>query len=210
MSLFKSKKLHNNQYMPERRENTPPFTEMVKVETQEQELTTYMERVRAAKSTIEEIKSDPDLVEGKEAALRTVSNTAISIADTVPGFGELASWGADLAKVWARYDYEKRREDAVKNGEDPDEVELSKIDLTPDVSVKIAVLTELLELLTGGLVPSHAIETGLQLKADWPKLKKAAEKLQVEYRKQLQLSLEEREAADVLDVEFIEVTQNEV
>lgn len=102
----------------------------------------------------QEIIKDPKVRQAATAALRTLANIGISFADAVPVAGEVPSWLADLGKFtdrWARV------------------IGLST-DLTPDVSKQVAVGSEMLEAYSGTAFPSHAIETTLQIKADWPRL----------------------------------------
>ena len=135
-----------------------------------------------------------EFAEGREAVMRTTLNALISVADTVPGVGDLVSWGADIAKILARAQYKRQRQMAELAGEDLGLVKMSKIELTPDVSVKIAVLTEFLEPLFLGLLPSHAIESSFQLYADFPKLKAMALELRKVYKESMEVSVEERVA----------------
>ncbi len=154
---------------------------------------------------LQEMKEDPIVKEGVEPALRTAINTAIAVVDLFPGIGEVTSWGADAAKIWAQYEYKKNRREAEEKGEDPDEVKLSPIDLTPDVSTSVAVLTELIEPFTAGFFPSHAIEGGLQLRVDWPKLKAAAKRLREIYNENSSVSEDEQQAGKVFDVDFKDI-----
>jgi len=80
------------------------------------------------------------------AFARTVLNIGISVVDLVPGIGEVVSIGADLAK-------------------------LTSFDLTPDDSKAWAWGSEVLELFTGGALPTHAIETTMQFVKDFPRMK---------------------------------------
>ena len=103
--------------------------------------------------------TNKDVLTGCAALFRTVTNTGISIADAFPGIGDVVSFGADGAKVFTRV--------CLKVGIDP------KLDLTPDVSISIALGAELAEPVTGGLAPTHAVETAIQAKHDLPRLLKA-------------------------------------
>ncbi|MCC6710867.1 MAG: hypothetical protein IT416_00755 [Candidatus Pacebacteria bacterium] len=85
------------------------------------------------------------------AVTRTVLNIGISVVDVFPGIGEVVSLGADLAK-------------------------LTKFDLTPDVNKGWAWGTEIIELFTGGVFPSHAIETTMQFIKDFPRIKEGAKR----------------------------------
>jgi|GEM_PF-2332958 len=130
-----------------------------------------------AKELYDLVSEDPDVRTGAEASLRSVLNAALAVADAIPGAGAVGSWGADTAKVWARMKYHRERAEAVARGEDPDKVKLSPIDLTPDVRTEVAVGTEVLELIGADMIPTHAIEGGLQLRKDWPRIKKGFERL---------------------------------
>lgn len=121
----------------------------------------------------QEIIKDPKVRQAATAAMRTLANIGISFADAVPFAGEVPSWLADLGKFtdrWAQV------------------IGLST-DLTPDVSKEVAVGSEILEAYSGTAFPSHAFETTLQIKADWPRivegfkrLKELWSKEQADYR----------------------------
>ena len=88
---------------------------------------------------------------GLAAVARLIANGVISAADFIPlGAGEVPGWAADLTKLVAKIPG------------------FNKADfLTPDVSTKVAVGSEILfEPMTGGAAPTHIIETALQAKAD--------------------------------------------
>ena len=102
---------------------------------------------------VRRLYEDPVTRKGGEALLRTAVNAGIVAADFYPGVGEVISWGADAAKVLGRT------------------FNFTKLDLTPDVSSHVAVWTEILEFCTGGLAPTHVIESSIQLKADWPRMR---------------------------------------
>ena len=107
------------------------------------------------------ILSDPELQEGVKAVARTLANAGISAVEWgVPLLGEAGSMGADAAKALA---FMVRR--------------LKMLDLTPDVSKKVAIGSELLEPVTLSLFPSHSLETSLQFKADVPRIVSAMKKL---------------------------------
>lgn len=89
---------------------------------------------------------DEKVKESLKAAVRTLANVGITLVDFIPGIGDAVSIGADLLK-------------------------LTKFDITPDVSKKWAWGSEVLEPLFGGVLPTHAIEGGLQLWKDMPRLK---------------------------------------
>lgn len=69
-----------------------------------------------------EMLKDPVLREGADATMILFANTAIAIADVFPVVGEIASWSADAAKIWANRKYKRERQEAIEAGEDPDEV----------------------------------------------------------------------------------------
>ncbi len=125
-----------------------------------------------------EIRTDPEVQRGLEALLRTGINAGISVADLFPVVGEAASWTADACKLIAR------------------RFNLP-LDTSPDVSVKIALWSEVLDLCTAGLVPSHIIETTLQLRADWPRLKIAYEKVKGAWLKR-EIELSDPELQDAI------------
>lgn len=85
------------------------------------------------------------------ALTRSLLNIGISIVDVVPGVGDVVSVGADVAK-------------------------LTEFDLTPDVGKGIAWGSEILEFFTGGAMPSHAIETTIQMFKDVPRIVKGLKK----------------------------------
>jgi len=160
---------------------------------------TAIARVEDLKGKIQTALEDPALKEGGEAAFRTFANTLVSVADLFPGVGDAVSWGADIAKVYARIKYKKDRVAAIATGKDPEKVQMSKLDLTPDVSVEVAVLTELLEVFSIGFLPTHAIEGGMQLYKDWPKLKAAAQRLREMMQKKAEIIDAELEAVQTFE-----------
>ena len=94
---------------------------------------------------------DEEIKESLKAVGRALLNIGISIVDFFPVIGDFISLTADVAK-W------------------------TKFDITPDVSKTIAVGSEGLELVSGGVLPTHAIETIIQISHDVPKIKKGLEK----------------------------------
>ena len=74
----------------------------------------------------------------------------ITFADMTFLLGEIPSWLADIGKLFGK-----------------------RTDLTPDVSIKIALGSELIEFLTYTIFPSHSIETVLQLRHDVPRIRAA-------------------------------------
>lgn len=86
----------------------------------------------------------------------------------------MASWGKRL-KPWGRVGSSIGE---TLDGRGKQVKELSKyfrvpsfLDLTPDVSLTIAIIPGVLEIPTGGVMPTHWLESLLQLKADWPRMK---------------------------------------
>lgn len=122
--------------------------------------------------------TQPEVKEGSEAAFRAAMNIAISCVDLVPIAGEIASWGADFLKIIETIRYHSRQKDAMLRGEDPTKVQREKYNLTPDVSVLTAVLSEGLEVFTFVMlpVPTHAIETTIQLRYDIPRMYRGVKK----------------------------------
>lgn len=103
---------------------------------------------------------DPEVREAAVAFGRALLNTGITLADALPNRkGEKVSWAADLAKILSRV------------------ARVKKLDVTPDVSARVAVGSEVLEAITGGPMPTHAIETALQVRADMPRFRRGVERL---------------------------------
>lgn len=103
------------------------------------------------------ILNDPTCRAGGLAGLRTLANTSIAMVDFIPALGDSFSWGADIFKIARHW--------AMSRGTDP-----KFLDLTPDVSLGIALKTEGFEVLCG--VPAtHFIEGGIQAKHDLPRIK---------------------------------------
>ncbi len=159
-----------------------------------------IERMRAAYGRLKDLLRDPALREGAEASARTVINTLIAVADTVPGAGSIASWGADAAKMWARFEYHKERARVAAEGGDVSKVKLSRVDLTPDVSLKLAVGTEVFELVSADFLPTHAIEAVAQLRHDLPRMKKALARFREIAAREAVVASEVNEAAKIFDV----------
>jgi hypothetical protein len=95
---------------------------------------------------IKNIAADETVREGLKAVFRTLMNSGIAAADTYPIVGDIISWGADAGKVF------------------------NTTDLTPDVPKSVAWGTELAEPFTGGVLPSHIIETVMQFSHDKPRI----------------------------------------
>jgi hypothetical protein len=95
---------------------------------------------------------DKKVQESLKAAVRTLANVGITLVDFIPAIGDAVSIGADLLK-------------------------LTKFDITPDVSKKVAWGSEVLEIFSGGVLPTHAIEGGMQLRKDWPRFKEGAQRV---------------------------------
>lgn len=125
------------------------------------------------KRKIDLLVADKVVVEAAKAIARTIVNTAIAVVDVVPAFGEIFSWGADVVKA---LDRARRLHRAKKEGKELKKIPPSVFDLTPDVGVSVAVLTEIIEPFTSGTAPSHAIEGLMQLYFDWPRIKSGINK----------------------------------
>ncbi|MFC1617862.1 hypothetical protein ACFL2B_01125 [Patescibacteria group bacterium] len=97
------------------------------------------------------LMKDKDMQEALVATFRAFANIGISIADAAPAVGAPFSGGADLAKIFAR-------------------ITGLPLDLTPDVSIKLAVGSEVAEIPAAGAAPTHAIETLKQMFHDRHKL----------------------------------------
>jgi hypothetical protein len=105
--------------------------------------------------------TNKDIHKGVAALIRTVANVGISFADKVPVAGEVVSWGADAWKFVTP---------ALKK------LGLPELDLTPSVKKWEAVTTEAAEFIGFGAMPTHWVETIMQLKReDLPALKAALE-----------------------------------
>lgn len=114
------------------------------------------------------------LSEGRQAAVRTVVNVGLVAFDIFPladaGLGHILSVVADGAKTLrtvVRVSHFLR-------------IDPKFLDLTPDVSLKVALDTEAVEFVapiaTLGLfnpLPTHSIETLLQIKHDLPRMRDA-------------------------------------
>lgn len=146
---------------------------------------------------------DPDIPVGTKAAIRTVLNAGIAIGDFFPGYGLVLSGGADAAKMVAKAEYKAKRLYVrwIEKG-NPDDVKMSSLDLTPDVKLRWALGSELLEFCAAGFLPTHAVEGGMQLYHDWPRMKKAVTRVREIARQQAEVSAREAEAAQVFDVEL--------
>ncbi len=80
---------------------------------------------------------------------------------------------------------------------------MSKVNLTPDVSVQTAVFSEFFEPLFLGLLPSHGIESGLQLyHKDWSRIKNGIQKAREIFTAQAQTTSEEQEAAKQFSIDL--------
>lgn len=102
------------------------------------------------------------------AGARTVLHAGISISDFFPGIGEVISGGADILKSMHRLG-QFTEYWLGKNL-------LPVPDLSPGVSWKVAVGSEILEPFTGGLAPTHLAEFYYVLRHDKPLLKAGREK----------------------------------
>lgn len=121
------------------------------------ETVSYTERL----NRLVEITKDSDVRNGLAALLRTGANTGLAVADlpVFPLVGDAASWTADACKLVAR------------------RFNVPMLDTSPDVSVGTVFGAELVEICTGSLVPSKAVEAALQLRADWPRIKSGFEQV---------------------------------
>lgn len=146
---------------------------------------------------------DPDIPVGTKAAIRTVLNAGVAIGDFFPGYGLVLSGGADAAKVVAKAEYEMKRLYVrwVEKG-NPADVKMSSLDLTPDVKLRWALGSELLEFCAAGFLPTHAIEGSMQLYHDWPRMKKAVTRIREIAAAQAEVSAREAEAMAVFDEEL--------
>jgi hypothetical protein len=127
-------------------------------------------------STLRTMWKDPEVRQAAAGVCRTLINVGISFTDIVPVVGDTPSWIADGWKVVTRA------------------FGISRFDLTPDVSIKLALGTELAEIPTLGLAPTHVIETSMQLKHDWPKIKKGFARAREIARQAKELSAQDQEA----------------
>jgi len=94
------------------------------------------------------IEEDQDIVfKGKVAQIKLIINIIISCLDAIPGLG----WISWLADAWKFISPHVFIEFQVKYKID--------LDLTSGTSKKLAVFTEALEPITGGITPTHGIET---------------------------------------------------
>jgi len=107
---------------------------------------------------LERSLKDPEVQDFLRRFGRTVANVGITFSDAVPGLGEVFSGGADALKL---LDPIARRYFGI-----------STDILSPDVSKKTAIGSELLEIPSGGLFPTHIFETVLQLRKDWKPMEK--------------------------------------
>jgi hypothetical protein len=124
------------------------ITQEINIQPEVAELTKIFTELGASNELLWKVMwADKDVRESLKATARALLNVGISIADFVPVIGDAISLLADAAK-WTQFD------------------------LTPNVSKEIAVGSEGLELLSGGFLPTHAIETILQIRHDAPQIKK--------------------------------------
>ncbi len=98
---------------------------------------------------LKNIGSDKGCREAGAALFRTGVNALFTVGDFIPGVGEAGSWTADglktVRRVWQM------------TGRDP-----RWLDLTPDVSWKVAIGSEALEYVSFGTAPTHGIEASMQ------------------------------------------------
>jgi hypothetical protein len=99
-------------------------------------------------SKLKRMFQSAEVRDGAAALFRTLANTGISLADTIPAVGDAVSWAADAWKYVAFFTGKKR------------------IDLTPAVSKTEAIATEGLEFISMGVMPSHWYETVQQFRRE--------------------------------------------
>jgi hypothetical protein len=146
--------------------------------------------------TRKELMRHPEVKQGGEAALRSAINIAISCFDVVPVAGEITSWGADALKIIEEVRYRSRIKEATARNEDCSGIKREPYNLTPDVGVYTATLTEIIELLTLSMFPTHAIETVGQLWFDLPRIYRGVQKAREGLRKIREKRENARKAAD--------------
>jgi hypothetical protein len=171
--------------------------EAQELERQIKSLQRVIEKAVAAGNKLLE---DPVISEGAKASARTVINLLIAVADAMPEVGGMATWGADAAKAWSRYEHAKRVAEVVAKGGDPKSVKPSPIDLIPDVNMKLAIGTDLAELATADLVPAHIATGALQLTHDWDRIRKMTVRLREHWNGQATVTTEELQAAETFGV----------
>lgn len=118
--------------------------------------------------------ADPACREATVAFFRTCVNVGISLVDLLPVIGDSVAVGADamkLAKRLAQFRKTKRGRLLLVA------VDQLLIDLSPDVGMGVAVAGHVPNLLTGGLFPSHAVDTVAQLRYDGPRMLAGARRL---------------------------------
>ena len=143
------------------------------------------------------LRSDPKVREATRAATRTGVNALIVVFETIPGIGEAGSVTAEVLKGL-------RRASLIRGSD-----RLRKIDLLPDVSMKIALLSEVLEAPTGTAFPSYVIPALVQLKHDFPRMVDGVKRAREIIKSQAEDCIENREeigeAAEAFGVDIDEV-----
>ncbi len=129
---------------------------------------------------IREMVTNGDMEEAYDAYFalyRTFMNLSIGVIDTIPaGFGDSISWLADIVKAARTTTRQIRR--LLKSKKIPKRLR-GYLNLTPDVSLFEAMSTELLDAMTGGVLPSHLVfEFRKQLQADLPRMIEFLEKIE--------------------------------
>lgn len=128
------------------------------------------------------ILEDEKAREAFYAFLRTLANVGISVVDAFPGIGELPSWAADAVKflkIAKAKNNDRKKEKSEDSPEQEEELKnfWARIDLSPDVPVWIASGSEAIDLAFASAIPSHAVETVMQLKHDWPRIKEGLKRI---------------------------------
>lgn len=167
--------------------------------TTKEALITALRQVQETYEAGKAVHTDPEVRAGSEAVFRAVMNIAISCVDILPGAGELASWGADLLKVIEEIRYRQRKQEVESAGGDVSLVKREKYNLTPDVHVSIATVTEVLELISAFTAPTHAIETTIQLWHDIPRMLHAFRKARALLAEEKQRRAKAKHAAELIE-----------
>ncbi len=104
---------------------------------------------------------DPVIREAILPGLRTLVNAEIVVAGIIPPIGIALDVVADSLKM-------------IQIASHSAGIELTALDVTPDVDLQTALTSDIAGLLTGGLIPSHLAEANLQRQHDLPIITSAA------------------------------------